>query len=581
VSAHQTLPASFASDSSETAVGPHGQIAHKDHIEHTARFERKLWTVRPGVWCLVGNGLSNQTFIEGPAGLIAIDTGESIEEMADAISEVRQVTQEPIVAVIYTHSHYVGGTKAIIGGDGAPDLPIWGHDEIVANRRMTAVEVGPAASRGAVHQFGLALPPDGEDGLVNVGLSKEFHSAGHAPFTPGFIPPNRTFDQPTTTTLAGLAVHLTPAPSDADDSITIWFPELGVCVNNLVWPTLFNVFAIRGEEYRDPRILLGGLDHILALQPEHLVATHGPPLSGQKAIADDVTKYRDAIQFIWDQTVRGINRGLTLGELCEFVQLPERYSNRYLTKQMYGLVEHHVRQIHAGLRGWFDGDESMLFPLPPAERATRLIEACGGADAVRAGARTAIDANDLRWALELATWLVRRETNEQGRADGGSAADRALLATVLRTIAQRTTAANIRNWCLTRARELDGLADLSGLRMHRFSRQQVMTNPPEAFVHGLRVILDPAKADGIDEEVRWEFADGTVTGLRVRNQVAVPTDGSSAEVAIALTLETWALLLSARTTLIAAIDSGAVAVAGDVQRVRAFFRCFDHTTLVR
>jgi len=28
------------------------------------------------------NGLSNQTFVEGPDGLIAIDTSESVEEMA-------------------------------------------------------------------------------------------------------------------------------------------------------------------------------------------------------------------------------------------------------------------------------------------------------------------------------------------------------------------------------------------------------------------------------------------------------------------------------------------------------------------
>ena len=51
------------------------------HVEHTARFTRRFHEVTDGVWCLVGNGLSNQTFIEGPAGLICIDTGESIEEM--------------------------------------------------------------------------------------------------------------------------------------------------------------------------------------------------------------------------------------------------------------------------------------------------------------------------------------------------------------------------------------------------------------------------------------------------------------------------------------------------------------------
>ena len=31
---------------------------------------------------MVGNGLSHQTFVEGLDGLIAIDTGVSVEEMA-------------------------------------------------------------------------------------------------------------------------------------------------------------------------------------------------------------------------------------------------------------------------------------------------------------------------------------------------------------------------------------------------------------------------------------------------------------------------------------------------------------------
>ncbi|MEZ5259870.1 MAG: alkyl sulfatase dimerization domain-containing protein [Ilumatobacteraceae bacterium] len=168
-----------------------------------------------------------------------------------------------------------------------------------------------------------------------------------------------------------------------------------------------------------------------------------------------MTQARDAIQFIWDQTVRGLNRDLTAGELIEFVRLPSCYDASYLTQQLYGLAEHHTRQVHTGLRGWFDGFEADLFPLPTAERCRRLIDGFGGAEAVRSQARAAIDDDDLRWALELSTWLVRCETNEDGRADGGTPDDRALLAGVLRTIAQRTTSANLRNYCLTRARELE------------------------------------------------------------------------------------------------------------------------------
>lgn len=580
------LPDSFEPDASKTATATRGQRAHRDLIAHTDRFRRTLWTVRPGVWCLVGNGLSNQTFVEGPEGLVVIDTGESVEEMAAALAEVRAVSRQPVAAVIYSHFHYVAGTRALLPVAATSSLPIWGHAGIVGNRQRMGTEVSAAASRGLVHQFGVLLPEEGEDGLVNVGLGLEFRSRSHAPFTPGFVAPTHTFTEATRARIAGLDVELTPAPSDADDSITIWFPALGVCVDNLVWPTLFNVFAIRGEEYRDPRRLLTGMDHILALRPQHLVGAHGPPLSGESSIREEVTRYRDAIQFLWDQTVRGINRGLTLGELASFVRLPALYSQSYLTRQFYGLVEHHVKQIHAGLRGWFDGDEAALLPLPPLERARRLIDGFGGADEVRRRAEAALTADDLRWALELATWLVRSERSAEGRADGGTTEDRARLARVLRTIAQRTTSANVRNWCITRARELDGLLDLSRFRVHRITREQVLGNAPAATVHVLRVLLDPERASGIDATLRWRFEGGAQAGLHVRNAVAVPTDGEfadarAADFTLSMSIETWAQLVSGKRSLTDAVGADAVRVDGDLAALKRVLACFDHLTLAK
>lgn len=562
------ITASFSSDPNVIAEAAGGQLGHRDHIAHGARFERRAHRVRPGVWSVVGNGLSNQNFVEGPDGLIAIDSGESVEEMRWALEAVRDETDAPVAAVVYTHYHYVSGTTAV---DGAGDsVPVWGHERIVANRRKVGVELSAAAGRGLVHQFGMMLPDEGPDGLINVGLGREFRRADHAPFTPGFVAPTDTIDAPTTTTLAGLRVELTPAPSDADDSITIWIPEVGVCVNNLAWPALFNVFAIRGEEFRNPNVLLAGYDHLLGLGAEHMLGAHGPPISGRDRIHDEVTLARDAIQFLLDQTVRGVNKGMTLGELTSFVQLPEPYGRSYFTQQLYGVAEHHVRQIHNGLRGWFDGDESTLFPLPPAERAIRLVDGFGGAEAVRGEVTAAIARDDLRWALELATWLVRRSADE-----APDAVDRQLLADALRAVAQRTTAANIRNWCLTRALELEGRLDLDRFRTHRFGHDLVRSTPPAAIVSGLRVVLDPEAADDLDDELRWRFSDGSVAGLRVRNRVAVPTDGGGADVELAVDVEVWPDLLSGRVSVDDALAAGSLVATGDVDRIKRILGCFD------
>ena len=91
---------SFAPDATSSITLDGGQVAHRHHIEQSRILERRLYTVRPGVHTLVGNGLSNQTFIEAPEGVIAIDTGESVEEMRDAIAELRTVSDRPIVAVL-------------------------------------------------------------------------------------------------------------------------------------------------------------------------------------------------------------------------------------------------------------------------------------------------------------------------------------------------------------------------------------------------------------------------------------------------------------------------------------------------
>lgn len=570
------LPASFDPDDARVVTGPAGQRARAEMLEQQRRLERRVHRVTDGVWSVVGNGLSNQSFVRGPEGLIAIDTGESIEEMAAALDLLAAETTEPIVAVLYTHSHYCGGTRLLFERAGR-ELPVWGHERIELNRRAQTIELQAAASRGLIHQFGVMLPSDGPDGLLGVGLGRFFRNPGHAPHTDGYVPATEVITGPTEVTVAGLRVTVRPAPSDADDSVTYWFDELGVAVQNLVWPALFNVFAIRGEEYRDPRVVVAGVDELLAFRPDHLVPTHGPPLSGAGEIAERATRYRDAIQFLWDQTVRGLNQGLTTDELVRRVQLPAVFSGDHLTEQHYGLAEHHVRQIRNGLRGWFDEDESALFPLDTAERYRRLIEGFGGRAEVADRARRALADDDLRWALELATWLVRSDDGD-GRADGGDPSERALLAEVLRTVAHRTTSANVRNWCLTRARELDGHLDLSRFRAVRYSRAAVLS-APEAHVHGLRVVLDPDRAVGVDVHLAWCFTDGPTAGLHVRHHVAVPTDGRGADHRIRLSVATWADVQSGRTTMSEVVDSGAAEIDGDADVVRRVLECFDLASL--
>lgn len=559
-----------------TATGSRGQQAHPQSIAHSERLVRKLYRVGDKAWSLVGNGLSNQSFIEGPEGLIVIDTGECNEEMASALAEVRAETDAPLAACIYTHFHYVGGTQVLLNEK--PDLPIWGHSGIEANLNRFGGEIAPRVTRGLVHQFAIAMPEDGPDGVVNVGLGNFFRNPDHAPFTHGYVTANQTFDTPTKATIAGLQVEFYPAPSDATDSVTIWFPELQLAVNNLLWPALFNVFAIRGEEYRDPRILIRGLDQLGALDAREMIGAHGPPVSGQAEIARVIRDYRDTIQFMWDQTVRCANRGLTLNETIAEIKLPEYFKQHYTTQQFYGVVEHHVRQIYTGLFGWFDEDEAKLFPLPTPERSAKLIAGFGGVGPVRKAIDEALQAEDFRWALELASWLVRSQRDAKGRADTGDAEDRHRLAQALRGVAYATTAANIRNWCLTRALELDGTINLDRFRGHRFQKRELARRPAAESLGLLRVLLVPERADDLEQHLRLSFSDGGEAGLSIRHAVAVPTNGDGAALTATISSDHWFSILGGKLNLSEAVADGALQ-ASDNDALTRFFACFDLDTL--
>jgi alkyl sulfatase BDS1-like metallo-beta-lactamase superfamily hydrolase len=330
---------------------------------------------------------------------------------------------------------------------------------------------------------------------------------------------------------------------------------------------LFNVFAIRGEEYRDPQVMLRGLDHLLSLQSEHLVGAHGPPISGQGEIVRRVTRYRDSIQFLWDQTVRHTNRGAASRDLAHLIQLPSYYDNDYLTSEYYGVAEHHVRQIRSGLFGFFDGEESNLFPLPTTDRADRLIAGFGGVEIVRNTVTTALREDDVRWALECGSWLIHHS--------GSTDDDKRLYASVLRAVAQRTPSANIRNWCLARARHLDGTLDLSRFSTHRLAKRQILSSPAETTIRLMRVLLVPERAQNLDTLIRWQFQDGQTASLHIRNAVAVPVNNTTSNNIVKCSLETWANVVSGSLALSASISQGDLAIEGDSQSVVDALKAFD------
>jgi alkyl sulfatase BDS1-like metallo-beta-lactamase superfamily hydrolase len=189
-----------------------------------------------------------------------------------------------------------------------------------------------------------------------------------------------------------------------------------------------------------------------------------------------------------------------------------------------------------------------------------------------------VEEEDFRWAIELSSWLVRSNLNAQGIADAGEPEDRKRLAAALRGVAYTTSAANIRNWCITRALELDESLNLSRFRKHRFNKRDLARRSPIDSLKLLRVLLIPEVADTYAQTLEFNFSEDENIFYSIRNSVAVIDKKSKGGPSLNLSSDTWYDLLSMKKTLSEVEEEGLVKM-NNSEEVRKFFSCFDLESL--
>ena len=113
------------------------------------------------------------------------------------------------------------------------------------------------------------------------------------------------------------------------------------------------------------------------------------PIQGKEKINRYVTTSRDAIQYLWDQSIRYINKGYTPTELQQkFKELPDYLDLPPFTRPMYGTPWIIVPEFYTGWVSWFPGDATDLLPTPAVEQAQRFVALMGGRDKVFEAARS-------------------------------------------------------------------------------------------------------------------------------------------------------------------------------------------------
>lgn len=553
----------------EQMTMPHGAFVNKLMGEvYGKRRESAIRKIGKRITVLERFTLENSVIIEGENSVIFWDTGSNMGVGKKKYQLLRQITDKPVSAIIYSHSHYTNGARAFVPeGEEGKSIQIIAHPDVHKNCMNSGIELGPSFTRNIAQHFGMMLPRTGPDAppISYEGGEGEDKSSG-------YIKPTYEIQHEEELTIDGVRMQFFYSPSDANDSITLWLPDDDTVITNSILSTLPNMYTLRGQPYRDPIMWLKGLDNIRRINPTYLIPEHGESMLTREDSYELATAYRDAIAFIYSQTIRGINKGLKPDEIAETVILPEHLAKHPRLSETYLELKHHVKGVYSGLIGWFSMDAADINPVTSKIRSQKLVEGFGGIDQVVASANDSLEKKEFAWAAELINYVLTIDPdNEKAKR---------IKASALREMAYVTPASTSRNFYLTQALALEGKIDFNQIPTGFISvdEKRIGSLPIEESVRVLQYRIDPAKSAAVDTQIGLHFTDKDETlGLCIRRGVAefVPHALKDPEYLLSLQSSDWNSLIFKRTDIATLISSGRAQLSGNLQELNPIFDMFD------
>ena len=483
----------FLSCSETTTVESTEPQTPKDLIAHSKEFQKELITVTDGVHVAVGYALANSILIEGEKTNIIIDTTGSEETAREVKDLFDAINPNPVETIIYTHNHADHTYGATVFAEGSnPDIYAHSTTEIYLSRVIGILR--PIISSRSNRMFGNALP---KEQVENNGIGP-FLEIGRDGRKPGLLYPTKIFTDQIEFEAAGHKVQLFHAPGETNDQLFVWLPEKkALFPGDNFYKTFPNLYTIRGTPYRDLVGWVNSLDMMRYLEPEFLVPSHTRPIVGKENINKLLTTYRDAIQFVHDQTVRLMNLGLDPNEIAEQLILPKHLGDSPYLKEFYGTPAWSAKNVFSGYLGWFDGNPSTLKPLPLKDEAEKIIQLSGDWDSLFKVAEDAFLENDFQWSLQLTDYLLRSRPDDQKT--------KLLRKSALEALGSKESNPNSRYYYLSSAAQLDENYQENDILLP--SLEVIQKYPIESMMETLKVNVIPEKSLNKNIQLLFTFTD--------------------------------------------------------------------------
>jgi glyoxylase-like metal-dependent hydrolase (beta-lactamase superfamily II) len=365
-----------------------------------------------GIW--MSPGLSNVYLLETGGSRILLNTGMGFEGPLHRRA-VAGIAGGPLEAIILTQGHYdhVGGVD-VLREEGADvvaqaNFVVWRDD----NERLESFRVRNAAFAW----------------FEAISASMEYaRTLGIGQVAQARPEPNVTFEDNLDLVIGGRRLTLLSVPGgETTDSLVVWIPDSRTVFTGNMFGPLFghvpNLVTMRGDRYRNALAYIDSVDRVIALGAERLITGHFDPIDGADRIKTELTALRDAMQWVHDRTVDGMNAGSDIYTLMREIVVPDRFD----LGEGYGKTTWNVRAIWENYAGWFHHRSTTeLYAVPPSSVASDLVVTVG-ADALLAVASRHLESGRPLEALHLTDIVLAAEPASESGRSLAAAANRFLL----------------------------------------------------------------------------------------------------------------------------------------------------------
>lgn len=213
--------------------------------------------------------------------------------------------------------------------------------------------------------------------------------------------------EPQMITFDGNSIEAAPMHGAAGDNLMLFLlgPKIVIPGDAMSWNLPDAGLLLRpGFSITDWMVTL---DFLRYLNSDSLIPKNGQPVLGASNVSSYILGVKNALQYIRDHTIMGINQGYTLDQIQKMVELPADLANKPYNQEFASDVPSIVRATWTELMGGYDGNVTTLAStVSETDKAQILADAYGSADKLIEAAKQAeLAASDLASA-EKALYLA-------------------------------------------------------------------------------------------------------------------------------------------------------------------------------